>query len=131
MVAYNTVLKLSDFADPSFGGHMKRAFAGLASATPNFPLGNELAKAWEVTQAVRGLKDHGALRDDAELLGVGAGFEHTVFYLTNFVQRVFATDLYASNDQWAEADAGMMVDGGYSPPTFTPATTSGRKRTRG
>jgi SAM-dependent methyltransferase len=119
MVAYNTVLKLSDFADPAFGGQMRHAFAGLASATLNFPLGNELAKAWEVTQAVRGLKDHGALREDAELLGVGAGFEHTVFYLTNFVRRVFATDLYASNDQWAEADAGMMID----PARFAPAGT--------
>jgi SAM-dependent methyltransferase len=119
MVGYNTVLKLSDFADPAFGGTMAETFSAMAAVHPNFPVGAELAKAWEVTQAVRGLRDHGALHPQAELLGVGAGFEHTVFYLTNFARRVFATDLYATNDQWKEAEAGMMVD----PAPFAPPET--------
>lgn len=89
---------------------MRTVFPHFAAVSEDFPADNELAKAWEVTQAVRGLQDFGALRPDAELLGVAAGFEHTVFYLTNFVKRVFATDLYATNQQWKEADSGMLLD---------------------
>ena len=36
--------------------------------------------------SVRALRDFGALRPDALMLGVGAGTEATVFYLTNHVQ---------------------------------------------
>ena len=106
MVKYNTVLKLSDFADPDFSQLMRAVFPHLAVANVDFPNGTELAKAWEVTQAVRALKDFGALQPEAEILGVAAGFEHTVFYLTNYVKRVFATDLYATNED---------VEGGRTP----------------
>ena len=59
----------------------------------------------------RALRDHGALRDDAEILGVGAGQESTIFWLTRHVRRVFATDLYHEEDSWSETDSGpgMLV----------------------
>lgn len=44
------------------------------------------------------------------MLGVGAGAEMTLFYLTNHVRRAFATDLYATNIDWQEAANGMLVD---------------------
>ena len=116
MPRYNAVLKLADFSEPAFSQHMSRIFQDLAAHYPNFPSGHELAKAWEVTQAVRALSDFGVLHRDAEILGVGAGFEQTVFFLTNFVKRVFATDLYATNDAWREADAGMLRDPGRFAP---------------
>lgn len=59
-----------------------------------FPVGHEYRKYWEVAMAVRALAACGALRPTAELLGVAAGNEPTVFYLTNLVRRVFVTDLY-------------------------------------
>jgi SAM-dependent methyltransferase len=107
---YNSVLNLSDFSDPDFAELMRRVFAHLAGAFPRFPEGREIAKAWEITQAMRAFQDFGVLGPDKEVLGVAAGFEHTVFYLTNFVKRVFCTDLYVANGEWQEADAKMLVD---------------------
>jgi hypothetical protein len=53
----------------------------------------------------------GMLRDDAEALGVGAGNEPTLFWLTNHVRRIFATDIYLNPDSWTEsADVSMLVD---------------------
>ena len=39
--------------------------------------------------SVRALRQFGALREDAKLLGVGAGTEATIFYLTNQVRNVY------------------------------------------
>jgi cyclopropane fatty-acyl-phospholipid synthase-like methyltransferase len=53
----------------------------------------------------------GLLDADAEVLGVGAGNEPTVFWLTNHVRRVFATDLYLERGKWKEsANASMLVN---------------------
>jgi SAM-dependent methyltransferase len=74
-----------------------------------YPVGVEYRKHWEVAQAVRALAYGGSIRPDAEILGVGAGNEPTVFVLTNYVRRVFATDLYLA-DGWAEsANVGMLI----------------------
>ena len=72
--------------------------------------------------AVRTLRDFGALRDDAEMLGVGAGNEPTVFWLTNWVGRVFATDLYLEPGVWREfANEGMLAEPGrYWPGRWNP-----------
>ena len=50
----------------------------------------------------------GVLRPDAELLGVGAGNEPTIYALTQRVKRVFATDLYAAG-KWKESAANTML----------------------
>jgi SAM-dependent methyltransferase len=68
-------------------------------------------KQWEVAMAVRAFRDHGVLRPDAEVLGVGAGVEPTLFYLTEHVRRVFATDLYLEPGDWdRSAKAGMLAE---------------------
>jgi SAM-dependent methyltransferase len=68
------------------------------------------------------LRRHGTLRRDADVLGVGAGNEPTIFWLTNHVHRVFATDLYAASDEWdASANARMLTDPGrYWPGPWDP-----------
>jgi len=59
---------------------------------------------------IRALRDLGAVRDDAEVLGVGAGREPTIFWLTRHVHRVFATDLYLAGDEaWSATDARVPM----------------------
>jgi SAM-dependent methyltransferase len=67
----------------------------------------------EVACAVLSLKEGGFLREDAEVLGVGAGNEPTLFYLTRFVRRVFATDLYLASGAWRDsANESMLLEPG-------------------
>lgn len=113
---YNSVLSLSHFSDPKFRQDAIEIFRHFAAIYPGFPDGRENAKIWETVQAWRALRDLGALGEDAELLGVGAGFEPLVFWLTNRVRRVFATDLYETNTEWKEAAATMLSD----PAAFCP-----------
>lgn len=54
-------------------------------------------KDWEIWMALGALAD---LPDGAEVLGVGAGAEATIFHLVNRGHMVHATDLYASPGAW-------------------------------
>lgn len=82
----------------------------------SFPAGVEYRKHWETAQAVRALVIGGAVGADSEVLGVGAGNEPTIFCLTNFVKRVFATDLYLA-DGWEEsANTAMLTNPGSTWP---------------
>jgi SAM-dependent methyltransferase len=92
---------------------MRPVFSHLSQALgPAWPAGQEQRKLWEVSMAILTLQRCGKLAPDAEILGVGAGVETTTFYLTNFVRRVFATDLYAdSASGWTgDAPPAMLVD---------------------
>lgn len=51
-------------------------------------------KPYEFTQLIYGCRRLGALRDDAEILSVGAGHERVLYWLANRVHRVVATDMY-------------------------------------
>ena len=79
-----------------------------------FPEGREYRKYWEVAMTARAFKAHGVLRDDARVLGVGAGYEATIYWLTRHVGQVIATDLYEADDVWSETDssAEMLTDPG-------------------
>ncbi|HEU5082277.1 MAG TPA: class I SAM-dependent methyltransferase [Acidimicrobiales bacterium] len=77
-----------------------------------FPRGAEYRKHWEVVQAARTLAATGVLRPDAEVLGVGAGTEPTIFWLTNHVRRVFATDLYLAGAWEESANQRMLTEPG-------------------
>jgi ubiquinone/menaquinone biosynthesis C-methylase UbiE len=70
-------------------------------------------KAWEIDMALTTLKHFGAIRRDAEILGVGAGTERTIFDLSNKVGRVFATDLYATPGVWKETAVPDMLRGSF------------------
>lgn len=111
---HNKLCALEDFADPQLRAIIRDVFAVEAARRgEGFPRGWEYRKHWEVAMAVRALAAGGALRGDAELLGVGAGNEPTLFYLTRFARRVFATDLYLAAGGWEEsACAPMLTDPG-------------------
>src|SRR5262245_47986595 len=95
MIPLNKVLDLDDFADPEFAATLRGIFPHeMARFGPNWPVGREYRKDWEVGMAVSALRQGGALHPDAHVLGVGAGNEPTVFYLTNHARTVHATDLY-------------------------------------
>jgi hypothetical protein len=95
---------VEDFLDPSLQAVISDVYGGDVA-----PPGAEDRKMWEVGMAVRALNIFGALRPDAEILGVGAGRESTCFHLTNVVRRVFATDLYLTPGIWELTASGEML----------------------
>jgi SAM-dependent methyltransferase len=93
--------ELEDFVNPALQPYVDSVYSGCRTPErPRFPEGMEERKHWEIAMALRTLSDFNALRDDAEILGVGAGNETTIFWLTTRVKRVFATDLYAAPGEW-------------------------------
>jgi SAM-dependent methyltransferase len=109
----NKVCEAEDFRNLTLLDVMRPVFSHLAQAYgPTWPAGQEQRKLWEVSMAVLALQRYGKLTPDALILGVGAGVETTTFYLTNFVRRVFATDLYAdASSGWTgDAPPVMLVD---------------------
>lgn len=105
---YNKACGLEDFADPELIAVLREVYSQEASV-PAFPAGAERRKHWEVAMSVRALRDFGALRPDAEILGVGAGTETTVFYLTRHARRVVATDLYLAPGDWEREAHPLML----------------------
>jgi SAM-dependent methyltransferase len=113
-LSYNKLCEIEDFEDGELRGLMRTLFSHeLGRLGPDFPRGCEYRKHWEVAMTFRALQDFGVLHDDAQILGVGAGNEPTIFLLTRSAGRVFATDLYLAEGAWSEsADASMLVDPG-------------------
>lgn len=110
--------EVEDFAHPDVRDVVREVFphevVRLGSA---FPVGREYRKHWEVAMAVRALRARGLLDGRAQVLGVGAGNEPTLFWLTGQVGRVFATDLYLQPGAWqASAPPSMLVDPGVEWP---------------
>jgi SAM-dependent methyltransferase len=104
--------EIEDFEDLELRELMRDAFAThFKRFGSTFPTGVEWRKYWEVAMSLRALRRLGLLRPDAELLGIGAGAEATIFWLTRHVRRVFATDLYIDNDEWGtQTPPGMLLD---------------------
>lgn len=121
----NKVCHLEDFDHPALKGVMQDMYPGafefvidydddgngVVTEDKYIPEGRRRRKLWETAMAVYALGQHNALRDDARLLGVGAGREWTGFYLTRHVGQVFMTDLYATvKKPWANAPLEMLVE---------------------
>lgn len=113
-LSYNRLCNVEDFEHPELRPLLREIFRQqLERVGPSFPLGRETRKEWEVAMAARTLADFGCLHDQAEVLGVGAGHEPTIFWLTNRVRRVFATDLYLQPGVWTEfCNSSMLTDPG-------------------
>jgi SAM-dependent methyltransferase len=121
-LALNRVVKLEDFREPVVREAIREVFAHETKRAPEYPDGEEHRKQWEVAMAVLALRDGEVLRGDAHVLGIGAGSEATLFWLTNHVHRVYATDLYADPGAWINAapptmltDPGRAWNGGWNP----------------
>jgi SAM-dependent methyltransferase len=117
-LGFNKVCEYEDFADPELADTIRDVFRHeIKHFTPEFPKGAEYRKYWETAMSVRALRRFGAMRPDALILGVGAGTEATVFYLSNHSQRVFATDLYLVSGSWQPSAPSFML---VSPDRFAP-----------
>ncbi len=108
--------ELEDFADPELRELIRDVYSSDREhfGDPEFPSGREYRKYWEVAMTLRAFRSLGVLRDDARVLGVGAGREATVYWLTRHVGEVVATDLYRTEDNWSGSDssADMLTDPG-------------------
>ncbi|MBZ5590197.1 MAG: class I SAM-dependent methyltransferase [Acidobacteriia bacterium] len=109
-LSYCKACEMEDFAHSDLVPVLREIYAGTDRRFPHdYPRGNEDRKHWETAMTVRALRDHGVLRPDAELLGVGAGREDAMFHLTGLVRRVFATDLYLSPGEWSYFASPLML----------------------
>ena len=111
-LSYCKLCELADFGHPELQPII-REVNNVGPEDATYPVGVEHRKGWEIAMTVRALRDLGAVREDAEILGVGAGHEATIFWLTRHVRRVFATDLYLAGDEaWSVSDArvAMLVE---------------------
>jgi SAM-dependent methyltransferase len=125
MLPLNKALDLSDFSDTDLVAALRDIFPHEVSRFgPRWPGEHEYRKDWEVGMAILALTSAGAIHPDAQILGVGAGNEPTIFYLTNLTRSVHATDLYLADPHgnWAEsANVNMFLDPGrYWPRTWNP-----------
>ena len=81
------------------------------------PAARQHRKNWEYAMLTLFFENWGLLREDVEILSIGAGHETALFWLANRVGKVVATDIYgegAFGDQ--EADRTMLTD----PASFSP-----------
>lgn len=110
-LSHNTVVHLEHFRHPELSPVLSEVWQPAVKSghgwTPELPD----RKSWEVAMAIRALRSLGVLAPDAEVLGVGAGIEATLFVLTLHARRVFANDLYFEPGDWSHtALAGMLAD---------------------
>ncbi len=111
MINHNRVCNLQDFADASLRDTIREVFAHERGLFPStYPDGVADSKQWEIAMAVRALREFGAVRPDARLLGIGAGTEATIFHLSRHVRQVIASDMYAGAGPWSDvAPSGFLV----------------------
>src|SRR5437660_3237423 len=109
-MGYCKLCDLDDFSRPELAGYLREIYPVETRSQGANPLaGREDRKSWEVSMAARTLTDFGATDESAEVLGVGAGVERTIFWLTQKVRRVFATDLYLEPGDWERTAKGSML----------------------
>lgn len=112
-MSLNKICEVEDFQTPRVRAVLRDVFRHeIVRFGNDFPTGREYRKYWEVAMAVLAFKETGLLDGTRTFLGIGAGNEPTVFYLTRYAKEVIATDLYM-NDEWEEsANTSMLTDPG-------------------
>jgi hypothetical protein len=83
----------------------REVMAALQACPPYEPPDFIHRKAWEWVHTVYGLRQLGMLGRDKRGLGVGIGWEPLSYFFANHADHVFATDLYAAEDQWSTTGA--------------------------
>lgn len=114
---------IEDFRHPEFLAAMREVFPHeVTRHGAGYPAGREDRKHWEIAMAARAIQAGGALRPDAVVLGVAAGMEPTIFWLSTRVGRVIATDLYLDSGVWGEWAHASMIDdpGRHWPSAWNP-----------
>src|SRR5262245_44423892 len=102
MPNWNKACEIEDFADAAIAGAIRRVF-------PEEAGNGAYRKHWEIAMA--GLAAETLLPPERRVraLGVGAGKEATLFYLTNIFEEVVASDLYHSTAWPLDSPAGMLT----------------------
>jgi ubiquinone/menaquinone biosynthesis C-methylase UbiE len=107
VITWNKPCELEDFSDPDLIQVMRSVFPNAAGAK-DWPARKEYRKHWEIGMSL--LAATNLLQNDQKqfALGVGAGTEATIFFLTNCFRWVFATDLYASKNWLQDSPSEML-----------------------
>ena len=109
-LGFNKVCHLEDFEAPELLEVLRDVYRHqVTPAQPHWPTGIEEGKHWGTAMAVRALRPFGAVRPDASLLTVGGGSDAALFYLTNHVKEVFATDLYLADTATVQEPPSAML----------------------
>jgi SAM-dependent methyltransferase len=108
---YVRLCNREDFEDPELRAMLREV---VPRDTPEEDLHR---KSWEYAMLSLYLQEVGALREDAEALGVAAGHEPTLYWLSNRIGRVVATDIYGEGRFAGREAAGSMLD---DPGAFAP-----------
>ncbi|MDQ6910452.1 MAG: class I SAM-dependent methyltransferase, partial [Actinomycetota bacterium] len=111
-LGFNKLVRLEDFTNPELIEAIRDVCAHkIDGFGPQFPAGAEHRKDWEVAMAIRALRHFGALHSEARILGVAAGYEDTIFYLTRHAKEVVAVDLYMIPGVWQPvAPLSMLIE---------------------
>jgi SAM-dependent methyltransferase len=96
----------------------ERLRSAIRDIVPGRPEAEEVErKNWEYAMLATFLEDVGGLSEETEVLAVGAGHEHVLYWLANRVKRVVATDIYGDGTfAGREADDSMLTN----PAAFAP-----------
>lgn len=110
---YAKLCDIRDFDDPDLLG-------AIGSLVPERdPLTHIERKVWEYAMVMLFLRDTGHLSGHSEVLSVGSGNERILFWLTNHVGRMVATDLYGQGEFAAdEAQESMLTDPAAHAPDY-------------
>lgn len=102
---YAKLCDIQDFQDPAL-------LAAMRSLLPERDVEQDAErKVWEYAMVMLFLEETGHFNDGSQVLSVGAGDERVLFWLTNHVGRVVATDIYGEGPFSArEAEASMLND---------------------
>ena len=102
---YAKLCDLQDFQDP-------KLLEAMHSLIPERnPEEHVERKVWEYAMVMLFLEETGYFNDSSDVLSVGAGDERVVFWLTNHLGRVVATDIYGEGPfAGREAEHSMLTD---------------------
>jgi SAM-dependent methyltransferase len=108
---YVKLCDIRDFDDPVVTARIDDIVPGLE------PSERRHRKKWEYAMLTLFFEDLGLLREDAEILSLGAGHETVLFWLANRAAKVVATDIYGEGAfEEHEAERTMVTDpGSFSP----------------
>jgi SAM-dependent methyltransferase len=110
---YNKLCDVRDFDDPDMV-RMLRSL--LPERDPKIHIER---KVWEYAMLMLFFEDTGHLNGRSEVLSVGAGDERVLFWLTNHVARMVATDIYGEGRfAGKEAKATMLEDPAAHAPAY-------------
>jgi SAM-dependent methyltransferase len=92
----NKVCNIEDFSDKELLDVLKDVVPHYVNMYKGFPKNYEDRKPWEWAMGIYGMKKLNCFNSESLVLGIASGSEAPIYYLTNKVKFVFATDLYGN-----------------------------------